>query len=215
MPYRSTLALVATIASLTTACAEGTLLGSDGGGDGGAGGDGGSSSVGSTTNATTGATTNTTAGATTNTSTSATTTSSAGAGPSTTAGTGPTTSAANASAASGGACGPTEAPCPGGGCFDVLLELCDGVQNCTDGFDEDPMLCGTSTGSGGTPPMGWTCTPGYYGDQLCDCGCGVQDSDCPTGNASECEYCDDLNSCAVDTIGCTDINPTMNWLCVP
>lgn len=215
MPYRSTLALVATIASLTTACAEGTLL--DSSGDGGAGGDGGASSVGSTTSATTGATTNATTGATTsatNGSTTASTTTSAGAGPSTSAGTGPSTSAGNTSAASGGGCGPTEAPCPGGGCFDIL-ELCDGVQNCTDGFDEDPTLCGTSTGSGGTPPMGWTCTPSYYGDQLCDCGCGVQDSDCPTGMASECQYCDDINGCAVDTINCSDIDPMMNWLCVP
>ena len=42
-----------------------------------------------------------------------------------------------------------------------------------------------------TPPQGWTCDPGFFGDGSCDCGCGVQDSDCANAELATCEF----NSC--------------------
>ena len=49
-----------------------------------------------------------------------------------------------------------------------------------------------STGSG--MPL-WTCDPAYFGDGLCDCGCGSVDPDCPTTTSEVCQYCDDPGSC--------------------
>jgi hypothetical protein len=47
------------------------------------------------------------------------------------------------------------------------------------------------------PPEGWTCTPAAYGDgTTCDCGCGIQDEDCPNLKVSSCQSCEDFGSCA-------------------
>ena len=45
-------------------------------------------------------------------------------------------------------------------------------------------------------PSGWTCNRGFYGDGLCDCGCGAEDVDCGSSNASACKKCDDPGSCS-------------------
>ncbi len=37
-------------------------------------------------------------------------------------------------------------------------------------------------------PDAWTCPEDWYGDEGCDCGCGVIDIDCPDALASSCEY---------------------------
>lgn len=54
-------------------------------------------------------------------------------------------------------------------------------------------------------PAGWLCGPTYYGDGMCQCGCGVIDEDCTTGQASEC----------TDSTCPTGVDPVdgMNWLC--
>lgn len=64
------------------------------------------------------------------------------------------------------------------------------------------------------PPAGWTCDAMYYGDGPCDCGCGVQDSDCADLLVATCEYCDDTGSCNTDTCPGT-INATNNAVCGP
>jgi hypothetical protein len=70
-------------------------------------------------------------------------------------------------------------------------------------------------------PAAWTCGPNFYGDAGtstggCDCGCGVQDIDCPDLDKTACDYCDDLGSC--DTSTCSDpvstIDPTNNAVCM-
>jgi hypothetical protein len=46
------------------------------------------------------------------------------------------------------------------------------------------------------PPPGWTCTPALYGDgQSCDCGCGIQDADCPDADPASCDNCRASGSC--------------------
>jgi hypothetical protein len=45
-------------------------------------------------------------------------------------------------------------------------------------------------------PSTWTCSPSYYDDGLCDCGCGAVDLDCPTNNAANCKTCNDPGSCS-------------------
>ena len=47
------------------------------------------------------------------------------------------------------------------------------------------------------PPAGWTCTPSTYGDgKVCECGCGVQDLDCPDSDVTSCDNCLAQGSCA-------------------
>jgi hypothetical protein len=47
------------------------------------------------------------------------------------------------------------------------------------------------------PPQGWTCTAALYGDgKSCDCGCGIQDSDCPDTEAASCDNCAAEGSCS-------------------
>jgi hypothetical protein len=47
------------------------------------------------------------------------------------------------------------------------------------------------------PPEGWTCTPSAYGDgTTCDCGCGIEDKDCPDTKRSSCNNCEAVGSCA-------------------
>jgi hypothetical protein len=47
------------------------------------------------------------------------------------------------------------------------------------------------------PPDEWTCTAAAYGDgKVCDCGCGIRDSDCPSTEVAVCEACATNGSCA-------------------
>jgi hypothetical protein len=45
-------------------------------------------------------------------------------------------------------------------------------------------------------PSGWTCNRGYFGDGLCDCGCGAVDADCSSPDAAACKKCDNAGSCS-------------------
>jgi hypothetical protein len=47
-----------------------------------------------------------------------------------------------------------------------------------------------------TVPSTWTCDRSYYGDGLCDCGCGAVDHDCSSSNESACAKCNDTGSCS-------------------
>jgi hypothetical protein len=61
------------------------------------------------------------------------------------------------------------------------------------------------------PPDGWTCWQGDYADgKSCDCGCGVQDLDCLTNDAAECD------SCACNPERCPEsVNPENPAECAP
>ena len=45
--------------------------------------------------------------------------------------------------------------------------------------------------SASAQPAGWRCDPAQYGDDVCDCGCGIPDSDCADGRFVVC----DRNGC--------------------
>jgi len=70
-----------------------------------------------------------------------------------------------------------------------------------------------------TPPLDWTCWEDGYGDgESCDCGCGVQDLDCLTGELDECDLCSICGggTCeqevdAEDTTTC--LPPPAGWTC--
>lgn len=48
-----------------------------------------------------------------------------------------------------------------------------------------------------TAPAGWKCDPSLYDDgKTCDCGCGIQDPDCPNTDAASCDNCSSGGSCA-------------------
>jgi len=59
------------------------------------------------------------------------------------------------------------------------------------------------------PPL-WTCSPGLYGDGVCNCGCGVVDIDCPDATAASCQLCDQ-SSCA--PFQCAAVDPNDNAHC--
>lgn len=88
----------------------------------------------------------------------------------------------------------TSTPVPNGACLHIAEAT----------IDIEPLA----------PPAGWTCTPEYFADGLCDCGCGVADPDCGSSLVSVCEYCDDPGSC--NGGGCPgSIDPTDNAVCTP
>jgi hypothetical protein len=53
-----------------------------------------------------------------------------------------------------------------------------------------------------TAPSNWTCSPGFYSDGVCDCGCGAHDPDCASTDESACVYCDSPGSCSSALHGC-------------
>lgn len=64
-----------------------------------------------------------------------------------------------------------------------------------------------------TIPSAWTCERSYYGDgAVCDCGCGVVDSDCPDANVASCARCTNNGGC--NYVSCTYINATNNAVCL-
>ncbi len=64
------------------------------------------------------------------------------------------------------------------------------TDDCRDLLPTDNSRCEWS------PPTEWTCRAEFYADEVCDCGCGARDSDCASGAASACNYCDAPGSCA-------------------
>jgi hypothetical protein len=71
----------------------------------------------------------------------------------------------------------------------------------------------TTTVTTGTGMMGWNCDPAYYGmADGCDCGCGIQDPDCPNLAVASCQYCDDPGSCGTGACP-ANINPNNNAVC--
>lgn len=62
-------------------------------------------------------------------------------------------------------------------------------------------------------PTGWTCTPAAYGDgTTCDCGCGVEDLDCPDREVSSCDSCQTVGTCGNGPCP-SNVIPTDNRLC--
>ncbi|MCP4501850.1 MAG: hypothetical protein GY822_17970 [Deltaproteobacteria bacterium] len=86
-------------------------------------------------------------------------------------------------------------PCAGQTCSDhgTCTSTADLVScTCDTGFRPEGLACveEVQLADGGTPgtqvPEEWTCNPSVYGDNVCDCGCGVVDSDCADATSEEC-----------------------------
>jgi hypothetical protein len=85
-----------------------------------------------------------------------------------------------------------------------------GTITCTAGCEADFSAC-----TGGSAPAGWTCIDEWYGDGGCDCGCGVQDSDCADATVAVCVYCGEVGACTDLGAACpANINPTDNSQCI-
>lgn len=104
-------------------------------------------------------------------------------------------------------------------------EICDGANiegyTCdTFGYTGGTVICnGTcdnldlSGCEGGT--AGWTCDPTWIGDGMCDCGCGIMDTDCTDATAASCEYCSGAGSCNPSGAACpANIDETDNAICI-
>jgi hypothetical protein len=112
------------------------------------------------------------------------------------------------------------------------VNFCEGFEEWGGGwtdaasFDADRQLKGASLTAGfdvwvdrfvwGPPPPpppppaeGWTCDPFWYGDGLCDCGCGVVDADCEEPMTIEqCEF----DACGLECGIIDELDPTQ---CIP
>ena len=95
-------------------------------------------------------------------------------------------------------CGVLDPDCADGNAATCQNDHCPTDEVPVDGQN---WLCESET----TVPADWTCNPEMYGDGTCDCGCGVQDSDCADGSAAICES----NNCPGDEIPVDG----QNWLC--
>jgi hypothetical protein len=99
-------------------------------------------------------------------------------------------------------------------CADATAAECDeclttgscATVDCMDIFSLDSAVCNLPS------PSGWTCHPSLYGDTVCDCGCGAEDSDCGGYDPASCQRCPNMvGSCSASD--CTDIDNTYNYLC--
>jgi hypothetical protein len=100
-------------------------------------------------------------------------------------------------------------------CYDVLAGYCDrcpdtgcAYGNCSHIDAADNSQCSIAV------PSTWTCSPKFYEDGVCDCGCAVLDPDCSSLNLSACEFCNSTGSCS--TAACPGtIVPSDNTSCSP
>ncbi len=80
----------------------------------------------------------------------------------------------------------------------------------------DTEVCG-GDGLPPCPPPEWTCGSQFYGDEICQCGCGVVDVDCESAELSECAYALCPDGQALDpgqTVVCTDVPEVPSeWEC--
>lgn len=106
-------------------------------------------------------------------------------------------------------CGVRDGDCDGVEAYycEVCLGCADGLCNRID--PTDSSRCDFAL------PEGWTCARDVYNDEVCDCGCGEPDPDCPSLNKSACDFCNGEGSCA--SLPCADsantILPTDNTSC--
>ena len=97
-------------------------------------------------------------------------------------------------------CGIVDTDCAAGA--DVCTEPSCGAPDCEWCYDAD----GNEVSCAGPAPLAWTCDPSAWGDQVCDCGCGVADPEC-TGTAcveADCraDACEACHNGAGEATGC-------------
>jgi hypothetical protein len=89
-------------------------------------------------------------------------------------------------------CGVLDPDCPTNSanyCTECPTEGCAGGQ-CQRIAPSDNTQCTSGV------PATWKCDRTFYGDGLCDCGCGALDSDCANANRSSCDICNDAGGCS-------------------
>jgi hypothetical protein len=62
------------------------------------------------------------------------------------------------------------------------------------------------------PPPEWTCTPLFYGDGVCECGCGAVDLDCADATIASCVHCQTTDGCGTGQCP-ANIDPNDNAHC--
>ncbi len=122
----------------------------------------------------------------------------------------------------GGASGGNQCPAPEGwSCGEATWDddICDcgcGVLDYKDCYSDATCIepgcrarecraCHDGATTSDCTPDHWSCEPAAYGNFICDCGCGAEDSDCELGNCTEsgcqspvCDVCHDGS----DTLFC-------------
>src|SRR5690606_35832735 len=88
----------------------------------------------------------------------------------------------------------------------VQYGSCAEDYECTGIDPDDNTRCVDSV------PAEWTCERETYGDEACDCGCGVRDADCASGNLGACDFCNAEGSCSDAT--CSNLVEDENAVCV-
>jgi hypothetical protein len=92
-------------------------------------------------------------------------------------------------------------------CYSCPVEGCS-VGYCSRILPHDTSKCVFDV------PSTWKCARNFYGDGLCDCGCGAVDRDCASANVGACAACKDEGGCSTTSCPGT-IAPTDNSTCSP
>lgn len=92
-------------------------------------------------------------------------------------------------------------------CYSCPVEGCS-VGYCSRILPHDTSKCTFDV------PSTWTCPRNFFGDGLCDCGCGAVDRDCASPDVGRCAVCNNEGSCS--TTSCPgNISPTDSSTCSP
>lgn len=75
-------------------------------------------------------------------------------------------------------------------------ELCSPIYGSCANYYCDTIDPADNSRCTDSPPVGWHCDRDIYGDGVCDCGCGVLDSDCRGPERTNCVFCDAEGSCS-------------------
>jgi hypothetical protein len=97
-------------------------------------------------------------------------------------------------------------------CIDATVAACDNCHvlgGC--GHASCPANIDPGENSKCRSPRGWLCDATAYGDNVCDCGCGAIDIDCPGQTSDLCKFCP-LEGCTI-RFDCSTIDPDENALC--
>ena len=84
--------------------------------------------------------------------------------------------------------------------------------SCADDYYCEGILSDDNARCAGSAPTEWHCDPEAFDDGACDCGCGIRDADCTSGNESACEFCNVEGSCSDSS--CADLDPEDNAVCL-
>ncbi len=125
--------------------------------------------------------------------------------------------------------------------YEWTNQICDcgcGIQDFACGSTTDRVECGSSNWfrcgdfqildpldttrciTPPSPPAGWLCSSTLYGNKNCECGCGVTDIDCLSGQLSECRASQCVSRLGPghaldpeDATACIELPAPQGWTC--